>query len=119
MLKCSSAPHSRQLGRISISVDPTSLRGELIAFDASPAPTRRLFVRATPAATETVFVFDHYARDDSTFKGRRVPRTDHLAPGAVVARITQGAGEALLVFDGTFQLPPDFDRGQSTSYRCE
>ncbi len=118
VLACSHGPH-HVMGKIAVSADPATLRGELIAYDASKAPSRHLRVRAKPSADETVFVFEAYADGDSMFKGKRVPRTDHLKPDDVVARLVRTRDEVRLVFDGAFRLSPDFDRGAWTDgYSC-
>jgi hypothetical protein len=119
VMACRASPH-HLMGKIEVSADLATLRGELIAYDASKAASRHLRVRAKPSPDETVFVFEGYADGDSEFKGKPVPRTDHLKPGDVVARLLRARGQVRLVFDGAFRLSPDFDRGKWTEgYSCK
>ena len=119
VLACNTGPH-HLIGKISVSVDAATLKGELMVYDASKAPTRHFRIHAKPTPNETVFVFDGYAQGDSVFKGKPVPRTDHLKPDAVVARMLRTGPEVRLVFDGAFQPTTDFDMGSWTDgYSCK
>jgi hypothetical protein len=120
MLACRSGPHHRTMGEVSVAVDAATLKGELVVYDTSKAPTRHFQIRAKPTPDETVFVFDGYAQGDSVFKGKPVPRADHLKPDAVVARIVRTGAEVRLVFDGAFRPSADFDQGSWTDgYSCK
>lgn len=120
LLECSARPHQTR-GVIEVATDPATLRAEFRAFDTTKAPGRDLRLRAEPHDDETVFVFDRYLEGDSTFKGKPVPRPDHFQAGKdVIVRLQRVGGERRLVFDGAFQLPPDFDRGTGKfGYRCD
>jgi hypothetical protein len=118
LLACRPSLH-HLIGKLEVSADPATLRGQLVAYDASTSPSRHLRVRAKPSADETVFVFVDYAESDSTFKGKRVPRTDQLRPGDVVVRLLRSHSDVRLVFDGALRPTPDFDRGSWVDgYSC-
>jgi hypothetical protein len=116
-LSCASSPH-HLMGEVKVTIDPTSLRGDLLVYDASHAPSRHLLVLAKPTPNETVLVFESYAQWDSTFKHTPVPHHDRFAKGAAVARIVNDATPRLM-FDQALQLDAEFDSGSWTEgYRC-
>lgn len=120
LLDCRSTTHETR-GRVIITADASTLRGEFLAFDTTRAPTRDILLRAQLHDDSTTFVFDGYGDKDSTFKGHAVPRADHFERGKdVIVRIELVGGERRLVVDGAFQFPPAFDNGTGRfGYRCQ
>jgi hypothetical protein len=118
VLSCTSGTH-RLMGKVHVAVDAVTMRGELTMYDASALPSRHLIVHAEQSAQATVLLFDGYGRDDSMFKGKPVPRRDHFAKGAPIARIAAEHDGPRLVLDDALGLGSAFDNGAwRDGYRC-
>ncbi len=91
-------------GRLSVSIDPSTLRGEITFYTAGPALTRHLKVVARPVDATTTLVFDGYFQDDhQTIRRVRKPRPaqETLVVGrSIVGRVVTVGDEARFYVDG-------------------
>ncbi len=104
------------MGAFEVVLDPTTLKGELLAFNTSKALTRRMRVIGQLEGSTTTLVFDGYLPDDHTFKGRFVKRTEKLVRGkSVLGHLRIEMNEARLYPDGVVDLARGFESETAAS----
>lgn len=104
------------MGAFEVVLDPTTLEGELLAFNTSKALTRHMRVIGQVDGSTTTVVFDGYLPDDHTFKGKRVPRTEKLVRGkSVLVHLRIEMNEARLYPDGVVELARGFESETAAS----